>query len=84
MFFLLNLDFLSQLCFEIVVGNLLHLIVEACIARNLVDTSAYFWPGYVVPLEESSRAQESSWSSLTDGSPLMELKDALMVTPASR
>jgi len=65
------------------VGNMLHLIVEACIARNLVDTSAYFWPGYVVPLEESSRAQESSWSSLTDGSPLMELKDALMVTPAS-
>ncbi|KAG2620182.1 mediator of RNA polymerase II transcription subunit 33A-like isoform X4 [Panicum virgatum] len=64
-------------------GNMLHLIVEACIARNLVDTSAYFWPGYVVPLEESSRAQESSWSSLTDGSPLMELKDALMVTPAS-
>jgi len=83
MFFLLNLDFLSQLCFEIVVGNMLHLIVEACIARNLVDTSAYFWPGYVVPLEESSRAQESSWSSLTDGTPLMELKDALMVTPAS-
>lgn len=28
-------------------GNLRHLIVEACIARNLLDTSAYFWPGYV-------------------------------------
>ncbi|XP_025805913.1 mediator of RNA polymerase II transcription subunit 33A-like isoform X3 [Panicum hallii] len=65
------------------VGNMLHLIVEACIARNLIDTSAYFWPGYVVPLEASSQAQESPWSSLTEGSPLVELKDALMVTPAS-
>ncbi|OEL13867.1 Mediator of RNA polymerase II transcription subunit 33A [Dichanthelium oligosanthes] len=66
------------------VGNMLHLIVEACIARSLIDTSAYFWPGYVVPFEESSQAQESPWSSLIEGSPLMELKDALMVTPASR
>ncbi|CAL4899961.1 unnamed protein product [Urochloa decumbens] len=65
------------------VGNMLHLIVEACIARNLIDTSAYFWPGYVVPLEESPHAQESPWSSLVEGSSLMELKDALMVTPAS-
>ncbi|KAF8748881.1 hypothetical protein HU200_012808 [Digitaria exilis] len=65
------------------VGNMLHLIVEACIARNLIDTSAYLWSGYVVPLEESCRAQESPWSALIEGSPLMELKDALMVTPAS-
>ncbi|GFP97858.1 mediator of RNA polymerase ii transcription subunit 33a [Phtheirospermum japonicum] len=28
-------------------GNLQHLIVEACIARNVLDTSAYLWPGYV-------------------------------------
>ncbi|KAL0419935.1 UNVERIFIED_CONTAM: Mediator of RNA polymerase II transcription subunitA [Sesamum radiatum] len=28
-------------------GNLRHLIVEACIARNVLDTSAYLWPGYV-------------------------------------
>lgn len=63
---------------------MLHLIVEACIARNLIDTSAYLWSGYVVPLEESCRAQESPWSALIEGSPLMELKDALMVTPASR
>ncbi|KAL0388671.1 UNVERIFIED_CONTAM: Mediator of RNA polymerase II transcription subunitA [Sesamum radiatum] len=27
-------------------GNLYHLIVEACIARNLLDTSAYFWPAH--------------------------------------
>ncbi|CAI9778891.1 unnamed protein product [Fraxinus pennsylvanica] len=25
-------------------GNLHHLIVEACIARNLLDMSVYFWP----------------------------------------
>ncbi|XP_066366778.1 mediator of RNA polymerase II transcription subunit 33A-like isoform X2 [Miscanthus floridulus] len=66
------------------VGNMLHLIVEACITRNLIDTSAYFWPGYVVPLKESSPVQESPWPSLVEGSPLIELKDALMVTPASR
>lgn len=65
------------------VGNMLHLIVEACIARNLIDASAYFWPGYVVPLKESSPVQASPWSSLVEGSPLIELKDALMVTPAS-
>ncbi|CAD6334493.1 unnamed protein product [Miscanthus lutarioriparius] len=65
------------------VGNMLHLIVEACITRNLIDTSAYFWPGYVVPLKESSPVQESPWPSLVEGSPLIELKDALMVTPAS-
>jgi hypothetical protein len=63
---------------------MLHLIVEACIARNLIDASAYFWPGYVVPLKESSPVQASPWSSLVEGSPLIELKDALMVTPASR
>ncbi|KAI7755503.1 hypothetical protein M8C21_031677 [Ambrosia artemisiifolia] len=31
--------------FEVTAGNLRHLIVEACIARNLLDTSAYLWPG---------------------------------------
>ncbi|KAL6865104.1 hypothetical protein ACP4OV_016255 [Aristida adscensionis] len=65
------------------VGSILHLIVEACIARNLIDTSAYFWPGYVVPVEESSPIQQCPWSALREGSPLMGLKDALMVTPAS-
>ncbi|KAF7852282.1 hypothetical protein BT93_L4576 [Corymbia citriodora subsp. variegata] len=34
-------------------GNMRHLIVEACIARRLMDTSAYFWPGYV-PTSELS------------------------------
>ncbi|TVU18704.1 hypothetical protein EJB05_34815, partial [Eragrostis curvula] len=65
------------------VGNMLHLIVEACIARKLIDTSAYFWPGYVVPVKDSSPVKESPWSTLIEGSPLMELKDALMITPAS-
>ncbi|WZY72864.1 hypothetical protein YC2023_005104 [Brassica napus] len=27
-------------------GNMRHLIIEACIARNILDTSAYSWPGY--------------------------------------
>ncbi|KAG8085126.1 hypothetical protein GUJ93_ZPchr0010g10160 [Zizania palustris] len=65
------------------VGNMLHLIVEACIARNLVDTSVYFCPSYVVPVNDTSPVEESPWSALMEGSPLMELKDALMVTPAS-
>uniref|UniRef100_A0A0E0DPQ7 Mediator of RNA polymerase II transcription subunit 33A n=1 Tax=Oryza meridionalis TaxID=40149 RepID=A0A0E0DPQ7_9ORYZ len=64
-------------------GNMLHLIVEACIARNLVDTSVYFWPSYVVPVKDASAVEESPWSALMEGSPLMGLKDALMVTPAS-
>jgi hypothetical protein len=63
---------------------MLHLIVEACIARNLVDTSVYFWPSYVVPVKDASAVEESPWSALMEGSPLMGLKDALMVTPASR
>jgi hypothetical protein len=62
---------------------MLHLIVEACIARNLIDTSAYLWPGYVFPVKESSLVEKSPWSTLLEGFPLMELKDALMVTPAS-
>lgn len=63
---------------------MLHLIVEACIARNLVDTSVYFWPGYVVPVKDSSPVRESPWSAFMEGSPLIGLKDALLVTPASR
>ncbi|XP_073105034.1 mediator of RNA polymerase II transcription subunit 33A isoform X2 [Elaeis guineensis] len=69
------------------VGNMLHLIVEACIARNLIDTSAYFWPGCVVPSapsKDSLLAQESPWSTFMEGAPLNgSLKNALMVTPAT-
>lgn len=67
---------------------MLHLIVEACIARNLVDTSAYFWSGYVVPStpsKDSLLVQESPWSTFMDGAPLNSLlKNALMASPATR
>lgn len=66
-----------------------HLIVEACIARNLLDTSAYLWPGYVngrisqIPATVS--AQAPSWSSFMKGAPLTPvLINALVSTPASR
>ncbi|CAN4093491.1 unnamed protein product [Withania somnifera] len=69
------------------VGNLRHLIVEACIARNILDTSAYLWPGYVkgrcnqVPRNVSS---QPGWSSLMKGSPLTPpMVSALVSTPAS-
>ncbi|KAH0978452.1 hypothetical protein GBA52_028171 [Prunus armeniaca] len=73
-------------------GNLRHLIVEACIARNLLDTSAYFWPGYVsarssqvlrnVPGQVPG--QVPGWSSIMKGSPLTpSLVNTLVATPAS-
>ncbi|KAB1214266.1 Mediator of RNA polymerase II transcription subunit 33A [Morella rubra] len=68
-------------------GNMRHLIVEACIARNLLDTSAYLWPGYVngrisqIPATVS--AQAPSWSSFMKGAPLNPvLINALVSTPA--
>ncbi|XP_010524010.1 PREDICTED: mediator of RNA polymerase II transcription subunit 33B isoform X2 [Tarenaya hassleriana] len=69
-------------------GNLSHLIVEACISRNLLDTSSYLWPGYVngitnqVP--QSLVGNTSCWSLLMKGSPLTpSLTNALNGTPAS-
>ncbi|XP_059660526.1 mediator of RNA polymerase II transcription subunit 33B [Cornus florida] len=69
-------------------GNMRHLIVEACIARNLLDTSAYLWPGYVkgrsnqVPRNVSG--QMPGWSALMKGSPLTpSMVNALVSTPAS-
>ncbi|XP_022727549.1 mediator of RNA polymerase II transcription subunit 33B-like isoform X2 [Durio zibethinus] len=68
-------------------GNLRHLIVEACIARNLLDTSAYLWPGYVnarANIPRSVPSQVPGWSSLMKGSPLTPtLINALIATPAS-
>lgn len=76
------------LCFIHAVGNMLHLIVEACIARNLIDTSAYFWSGYVVPSTLSKDAtsyQDSPWLTFLEGTPPTgSLRNSLMVTPASR
>jgi len=70
------------------VGNMLHLIIEACISRNLIDTSAYLWPGYVVssgPLKDTTLPQESPWLNFIKGAPLSgPLIDALVATPASR
>ncbi|KAG9154144.1 hypothetical protein Leryth_000609 [Lithospermum erythrorhizon] len=68
-------------------GNLRHLIVEACIARNILDTSAYLWPGYVKgrtnPLPHSLSNQMPGWSSLVTGSPLTQpIVSALTSSPA--
>lgn len=70
-------------------GNMHHLIVEACIARNLVDTSAYFWPGYVnghiKQIPHTLPVQVSSWSSFMKGAPLTPIMiKALVSAPASR
>ncbi|KAL6952360.1 hypothetical protein U1Q18_043818 [Sarracenia purpurea var. burkii] len=69
-------------------GNMRHLIVEACIARNLLDTSAYLWPGYVKgrsnQIPRSTAGQLPGWSSLMKGSSLTPpMVTALVSTPAS-
>lgn len=70
-------------------GNMLHLIVEACIARNLLDTSAYFWPGYVNgcvnQIPQGMSAQVPGWSSFLKGATLTPLMtNAMVSSPASR
>ncbi|XP_058077810.1 mediator of RNA polymerase II transcription subunit 33A-like [Magnolia sinica] len=66
-------------------GNMRHLIVEACIARNLLDTSAYFWPGYVNrrnQIPHGMPGQVPVWSTLKK--PLTpSMINALVTTPAS-
>ncbi|EPS69312.1 hypothetical protein M569_05454, partial [Genlisea aurea] len=70
-------------------GNLWHLIVEACIARDILDTSAYLWPGYVSKdlgkhIPRNVSIQVPSWSSLMSGSPLTpQLVSVLVSTPAN-
>ncbi|XP_024980168.1 mediator of RNA polymerase II transcription subunit 33A isoform X1 [Cynara cardunculus var. scolymus] len=69
-------------------GNLHHLIVEACIARNLLDTSAYFWPGYVTgrinQIPHGVPAQVPGWSSFMKGAPITPvMMNALVSEPAS-
>lgn len=69
-------------------GNMRHLIVEACIARNLLDISAYTWPGYVNArvnqIPRSVGGQVTGWSSLMKGSPLTPANaNALASSPAS-
>lgn len=70
-------------------GNLWHLIVEACIARKLMDTSVYFWPGYVstsgLSFSDAAHVEKSPWSAFLEGTQLNDsLINSLMVTPASR
>ncbi|XP_031400886.1 mediator of RNA polymerase II transcription subunit 33B-like isoform X2 [Punica granatum] len=69
-------------------GNMRHLIVEACIARNLLDTSSYLWPGYVNArthqIPRNIPNQVPGWSSLLKGSPLTpSLINTLVAIPAS-
>ncbi|XP_057816725.1 mediator of RNA polymerase II transcription subunit 33A [Cryptomeria japonica] len=69
-------------------GSMWHLIVEACIARRLIDSSAYFWPGYVRelvnPLSHTAPVQKSPWSALIEGATLsVSLINMLIATPAS-
>ncbi|KAL4205446.1 hypothetical protein AMTRI_Chr01g137360 [Amborella trichopoda] len=69
-------------------GNMRHLIVEACIARNLLDTSVYYWPGYVKghmnQISHTMPGQMPGWSALMKGAPLTQLMvNALVSTPAS-
>ena len=66
-----------------------HLIIEACIARNLIDTSAYFWPDYVsssvISQSETSPVPKSPWPTFMEGAPLNgSLISSLVTTPASR
>lgn len=66
-----------------------HLIVEACIARNLLDTSAYLWPGYVNgrinQIPQCMPAQVPGWSSFMSGAPLTSVMvNALVSSPATR
>ncbi|KAF2569188.1 hypothetical protein F2Q68_00023651 [Brassica cretica] len=69
-------------------GNMRHLVVEACISRNLLDTSAYHWPGFVnggtnqVP--QGIAGNVSCWSLVMKGSSLTpSLTNSLITTPAS-
>ncbi|KAH6818865.1 REF4-related 1 [Perilla frutescens var. frutescens] len=69
-------------------GNLRHLIVEACIARNVLDTSAYMWPGYVKgrcsQIPRNIPGQVPGWSSFMKGSLLTPpMVSALVSTPAT-
>lgn len=72
-----------------VAGNMRHLIVEACIARNILDMSAYSWSGYVDgqfnQILHSLPNEVPCWSSFVKGAPLnAAMVNALVSVPASR
>ncbi|KAL7144625.1 hypothetical protein ABFS83_07G024900 [Erythranthe nasuta] len=69
-------------------GTLHHLIVESCIARDLLDSSAYLWPGYVNghinQLPHNVPTEVPGWSSFLKGASLTPVMiNALVSTPAS-
>uniref|UniRef100_A0A0D9WWS8 Mediator of RNA polymerase II transcription subunit 33A n=1 Tax=Leersia perrieri TaxID=77586 RepID=A0A0D9WWS8_9ORYZ len=69
-------------------GNMWHLIVESCISRNLLETSAYCWPGYIDghanSVTHALPNQLAAWSSFMKGAPLTQsLVHMLVTTPAS-
>ncbi|XP_040381743.1 mediator of RNA polymerase II transcription subunit 33A isoform X2 [Oryza brachyantha] len=69
-------------------GNMWHLIVESCISRNLLETSVYYWPGYinshVNSISHALPSQLAAWSSFIKGAPLTQsLVNVLVATPAS-
>ncbi|KAM1110892.1 hypothetical protein ACFX13_010309 [Malus domestica] len=69
-------------------GDMRHLIVEACIARNLIDTSVYYWPSYVsastMSPSDTLPIQKSPWSTFMEGEPLRDsVINSLITTPAS-
>nr|XP_043612236.1 mediator of RNA polymerase II transcription subunit 33A-like [Erigeron canadensis] len=81
-------DSASLIDMPVTSGDLRHLIVEACIARHLLDTKAYTWPGYVKghtkQVSYPISGQMPGWSSLMKGSSLTpSMVHALVSTPAS-
>ena len=70
-------------------GNLRHLIIEACIARKLIDTFVYYWPGYasasVISFIDLPTVQKSPWVVFMEGTPFSNsLVNLLLDTPAPR
>ncbi|KAJ6708503.1 hypothetical protein OIU85_028739 [Salix viminalis] len=68
-------------------GNLRHLIIEACIARKLIDTSVYYWPGYVsasvISFIDLPPVQKSPWVVFMEGTPFSNsLVNLLLATPS--
>ncbi|KAL3700476.1 hypothetical protein R1sor_018498 [Riccia sorocarpa] len=71
-----------------VVGNMRHLIVEACISRGILDNTAYLWLGTTGGSGSNMTStpttpQSSPWAAFMEGAPLSgSLQAALMSSPA--
>ncbi|BBM97921.1 hypothetical protein MPTK1_1g09470 [Marchantia polymorpha subsp. ruderalis] len=70
------------------VGNMRHLIVEACISRGLLDSTAYLWISSTGMSGNNMTAapttpQISPWSAFMEGAPISgSLQAALLSSPA--